>query len=169
MVRFLCWPHFGMTSEWPNDPEMNGMIAWTIGFWDGMTDWSRNENDFRIKGSALILKYPLISLSSRHSWSFMSAALTSDWTKCSLNDVLSIEILIPRHSKPPQMMREWRIEAEWRRFSMSGFFDSSHSGAIWSFRHHFKITSRWWHIKVHILPWNDEEWGRNGLIGCCLL
>ena len=76
----------GMRSEWQNDQEMKGMKTWRKGFLFWMTEWWRNEGDFRIKGFALLQKMSLISPSFGHSVSFLNDETDWNEVKRSEND-----------------------------------------------------------------------------------
>ena len=70
-----------MRLECQNDLEMVEMKLSRIEYLDGMTEWSRNERDFKIKGFALVKKSPFISPHSIIPTSFLN-------DKTALNEVL---------------------------------------------------------------------------------
>ena len=81
---------------------MNGMVMWRRGYWWGMTEWWQNEEDFRIKGFALLQKYhsfhphPVIL---RHSRMIKLIGMEWKWMGCPLNEIPPFFIFIPWHSR----------------------------------------------------------------------
>ena len=99
-----------------NDQQMKGMIVSWIRYWLGMTEWCRNEMNFRIKGFAFILKYPFISPHSVIPSSFINEKIAQNdvkMTRMTIEWYLSIVVIIPCHS---QMTKEWWNEEEWGCF-----------------------------------------------------
>ena len=69
---------YGMRLKCQNDLEMVEMKLSRIGYLDGMTEWCRNEGDFKIKGFALVKKSPFISPHSIIPASFLNDKTASN-------------------------------------------------------------------------------------------
>ena len=99
----------GMRLEWESEPGMNGMILWRKGYSHEMTEWGQDEGDFRIKGFALLQKYPSFHLHSvipNHSGMMKLLGMKQKWMEWPLNDIppLSFSFL---------GIQEWQGMTEW--------------------------------------------------------
>ena len=95
---------------------MNRMIMWRKGYKQGMTEWLKNEGDFRIKGLASAQKSPSShphSVIPTHSWMTKLIGMERKWMGCLMNDIPPFFIFIPWHSR---MTSKWRNEEEWGWF-----------------------------------------------------
>ena len=139
------------------------MKTWSKGFLYWMTEWWRNEGDFRIRGFALLQKMSLISPSFGHSVSFLNDETDWNEVKRSENDwnaLWMISFLCYFSFQPfsnDEGMTEW---GEMRVFSevekKSEARKTSHSTVILSFQHHSTLM-------IWNAPLNDTGMIRNGL------
>ena len=85
--------------EWPNDGRMREV--------------------FRIKGFALLQKYPSFhphSSQFHHSGMMKLTGMKWNWLECPLNDIPPLSFVIRCHSRHVKMMKEWRNEGKWGCF-----------------------------------------------------
>ena len=166
----------GMRSEWQNDQEMKGMKTWRKGFLYWMTEWWRNEGDFRIKGFALLQKMSLISPSFGHSVSFLNDE--TDWSEVKIGEndwnalwMISLLCYFSFHSKLV-ILKWWRNDRMRGNEGVFGSGEKKWSQKNLSFHCHsvipasFNINDLKCPIEWHR---NDQEWPLNEWIRCCLL
>ena len=146
--------------EWHKNDGMT--LKWLKLHWNDirMTEWLWNEVSFRIKGFALVQKYPFISPHSvilHHSRMTKDDEMMLKWVEWHKNDIspLWFSFLV---------ILKWQGMTEWGGMKLfylgeekTGFRDTSHSTIIPTFRLSFL---KW--------AWMTAKWPWKILIGCCL-
>ena len=130
--------------EWARN---DGMTMWWIGYLLGMAEWLWNEMNLKIKGSALVQEYHIIShhsVTSHQFWMTKMLGMKRKWQEWLLNDIFSLWfsfLIILDFLKWLKNVGMRRNGGVLERQIKTEFRDTCHSTIIWSFQSHSNKNS----------------------------